>query len=128
MLLVSACHYVWLFNSLVFSSEIVNEVEARMNRQHTPPSLLTGPNPGASTSMSMSNCVGVANNAQARPTAKASRERRSGLATVMEGAGFIHLGSIRLIVVTFRVSCCYFDFLFVVPYLSSLHVAMLSRK
>lgn len=88
----------------------MNEVEARMNRQHTPPSLLTGltgTSPGAPASMSMGNCVGVANTTQTRPTAKASRERRSGLATVLEGAGF-HLGSNHFIVYNLRFNSIFY--------------------
>ncbi|XP_032792877.2 serine/threonine-protein kinase SIK3 isoform X2 [Daphnia magna] len=72
----------------VISPELMIEVEARMNRQYTPPSLLPG-NPAPSTSMSMNNCVGVPPNTQARPIPKI---RRSGLATVMEGPGPIFIG------------------------------------
>lgn len=57
-----------------------------MNRQHTPPNLLPGPTTPA-VGMSMNNSgVNVNLNSQSRTIPKASsRERRSGLATVMEG-------------------------------------------
>lgn len=74
--------------SVVISPELVIEMEARMNRQHTPPSLIPG-TPTPSTSMSMNNCVGVPPNTQARPIQKS---RRTGLATVMEGPGPIYIG------------------------------------
>ncbi len=63
------------------------EVEARMNREYTPPSLIPGTST-PSTSMSMNNCVGVPQNTQARPIPK----RRSGLATVKEVPGPIYIG------------------------------------
>ena len=73
---------------VVISPELMIEVEARMNRQYTPPSLFPGTT-APSSSMSMNNCVGVPQNTQARPIPKI---RRSGLATVMEGPGPIHIG------------------------------------
>ena len=87
-----SCHY-FLFAgnfgsemSVVISPELVIEVEARMNREYTPPSLIPGTST-PSTSMSMNNCVGVPPNTQARPIQKT---RRTGLPTVMEGPGLIY--------------------------------------
>ena len=61
------------------------EVEARMNRQRTSPSLLPSNTP---VGMGMNNCVGLPINSQSRPVPKnpVPVPKRSGLATVMEQA------------------------------------------
>lgn len=78
----------------MISPELVNEVEARMNRQHTPPSLFPI-NSTATVGMSMNTCPSVNVNSQSRPK-PSSRERRSGLATVMEGLRLGVLGMLSL--------------------------------
>jgi len=78
--------------AVVISPEIVMEVEKRMNRQHTPPSLCvpsSSTGAGGAVSMAIANNVSVAINApQPRPIPKNTRERRKGLATLPEGLGF----------------------------------------
>lgn len=84
----------WIFDSeipVVISPELVIEVEARMNRQYTPPSLIPGTS-APSTSMSMNNCVGVPPNTQARTTTRSRRTGLANLATVNEGPGPIYKG------------------------------------
>lgn len=64
------------------------EVDARMNRQHPSSSL-----PGSSH-MSMNNCAGVGTNFTTRNIPKdTTRQRRTGLATVMEEYKLHGIGS-----------------------------------
>ena len=87
--------------------ELVIEVEARMNRQHTPPNLNVLGLSSTPAGMSMNSCM----NSQTRPLPKtSSRERRSGLATVglatvLEGLRLGGLGIGTLFTFYFN-TCC----------------------
>ena len=87
---LSLCIPPWpCLASVVISPDpdLVIEVEARMNRQYTPPNLQSGNQSGLPTppvGMSMNNSMTM--NYQTRPIPTNShRKRRTGLATVKEG-------------------------------------------